>query len=516
MPFNSVARTVGSRSSMQADSNTETVQAIVKNVYKDSQGNVTAADVRVPNAGTDLMQVLNATGVKLSQGSSVQVTYLNGSKYNRVISGATDSGTAALSTATTNANSPANSDNPALPPSVSLNAPFLLQSSSNSVSGFVESPGANVYFTDVDPTTNPSGGLGVDGTRTIAAKPLVLFALPDGHSFPDATCVDLINSYGQTQGMYRWSASFGAWQRRDLGEGGGGGGGTGTISVVEVLPAPSPSNQGNMYLLQRNGVSNDVLYVSIQRASGYFLAELQYSGFYVPFTPTGISGLQLWVAADSLSGTLTNGSPIPVWPDMSGNSINLANATTAQQPTFVTSVQNGLPVVRFAQAAPAYLQGGASPLTANQNFSIFVVLNNTTPTDTTNLSALWVGGTTVAPGAGFILYEQNTVYEWVYNPLGSGATTIGTASPIVMGLTTSVYNNASGLSVWRNGSSIFSSGANSYGISVGSIIIGNNGQFGDANCFTDYCEILVYNRALTDGERTSVENYLSVKWNLGF
>ncbi len=59
----------------------------------------------------------------------------------------------------------------------------------------------------------------------------------------------------------------------------------------------------------------------------------------------------LWLKADAGTSTTTNGSAVSTWTDQSGNGIVLGQATSAQQPAFVSSLMNGFPAIEFDNAA---------------------------------------------------------------------------------------------------------------------------------------------------------------------
>lgn len=75
------------------------------------------------------------------------------------------------------------------------------------------------------------------------------------------------------------------------------------------------------------------------------------------FSPSDISGLQLWLDANDLttlwqdSGASTpvasDGDPVGAWTDKSTNGYLPIQATTGNKPTYKTGIQNGLPVLRF-------------------------------------------------------------------------------------------------------------------------------------------------------------------------
>lgn len=61
-----------------------------------------------------------------------------------------------------------------------------------------------------------------------------------------------------------------------------------------------------------------------------------------PWTPNTPGTLVEWLKADALS--LSSGASVATWTANAGNN---ATATGAQEPTFITNNQNGLPIVRF-------------------------------------------------------------------------------------------------------------------------------------------------------------------------
>lgn len=59
-----------------------------------------------------------------------------------------------------------------------------------------------------------------------------------------------------------------------------------------------------------------------------------------------IANLTAWYDASQITG-LSDGDPVTNWPDVSGNSRDVVQATAARQPTYRTNVTAGRPVVRF-------------------------------------------------------------------------------------------------------------------------------------------------------------------------
>ncbi len=63
------------------------------------------------------------------------------------------------------------------------------------------------------------------------------------------------------------------------------------------------------------------------------------------FSPLDIAGLEYWFKADAITG-LSDADPVATWPDSSGNGRDATQGVAGLRPTYRTSVQNGLPVVR--------------------------------------------------------------------------------------------------------------------------------------------------------------------------
>lgn len=92
------------------------------------------------------------------------------------------------------------------------------------------------------------------------------------------------------------------------------------------------------------------------------------AGGGTPAVPETIAGLEQWLRADSLG--LSNGASVSSWSDESGNGYDFAQATSANQPTFVTGVANGLPAVRTDGTNDR--MSSSLPMTNTDNFTVFL------------------------------------------------------------------------------------------------------------------------------------------------
>jgi len=252
-----------------------------------------------------------------------------------------------------------------------------------------------------------------------------------------------------------------------------------------------------------------------------------------PFSPANLSGLSLWLKSDA--GVTTSGSSVTAWADQSGNGLNAnGNVTDGVNPTFVSNVKNGEPVLRFGNNNDATVLRTAQTTFGNSGeFTIFTAHQyNETGNDWATLVQKGDGateaGTTFEIAARFIASEDPTKssfgvmgvqegeegleYNWnfLYQEPAS------TSWSILCG-TQSIANNSQTYHI--NGSLISSSssvaGINATNIAIG---IGNGGSGSeprpaDHGGFKgDLAEVIFYNRALTTIERQQVEAYLNTKY----
>jgi len=156
------------------------------------------------------------------------------------------------------------------------------------------------------------------------------------------------------------------------------------------------------------------------------------------FSPLSVSGIRLWVAADSLG--LSAGSPVSVWPDQSGSGNTIQQGIVSQQPLYQQSIPLGMPIVSFNKAASQLLTNAApSGLSALDPSSFFVVFNR----QSTSSSLLSIGtsvGITNAREYG--IGGGNNLFEMCKNAQGctQNATGIGFGT---FHLLTHIYTNSS-------------------------------------------------------------------------
>ena len=235
------------------------------------------------------------------------------------------------------------------------------------------------------------------------------------------------------------------------------------------------------------------------------------------------SDLLLWLRADAGVDTL-NGT-VSRWHDQSGNGNDVIQTNTSRQPLLVANILNGKPVIRFDGLDDRLEFTSSTPMS---KFTIFMIVKND-------------------PGGGL-----NPDHVIAFGPLNGGwdswyfilfmgvdnvTDRIEIGGPD--GGIRAVAPNLSAYGKWRNISvttnqTIYSTTLRWNGNNATMTpVVGTNmainapmgngggiaGTDGDpsgnkltAKC--DFAEAIIYNRVVTDSERTAVENYLAIKYNI--
>jgi len=202
-------------------------------------------------------------------------------------------------------------------------------------------------------------------------------------------------------------------------------------------------------------------------------------------SPLSVPNCRLWFRADSLA--LVDGDLIDAWSDESGYGTNAVSAG-ANRPTFKTNIVNGLPVVRCA--GNHWLDHGALFL---PYATYFVVWSRTGAANNDYILG--------ASGAAYS-YLQYGGSWYVYK-------NISTAVAMATGTFMLKCNRYNGTTYQRytNGvaeaSQAGAGGANLRYIGAGGFA-----------CNGDIAEVIIYQTALTDAERSIVDLYLRLKYAL--
>lgn len=236
----------------------------------------------------------------------------------------------------------------------------------------------------------------------------------------------------------------------------------------------------------------------------YLGADEVFSGAVVPFDPSQISDLALWLdASDAATITEVAGS-VSQWNDKSGNGYNATQAIGSNQPITGNTV-NGLNSIDFDGSSDKMgLPSGLYDINQSAN-SLFYVFKMDTVKNTRavvgglgNTSQRWgawfdvgasslevYGGAAPSTSVGGVMYDTN---QHIYYQIGNGSTFYGS------------YDDA-----------IFTTPAAFTNVTFDRLFLGVN----DSN--NDYlngrlCEVIIYRKALSSGEITQISDYLKTKW----
>jgi hypothetical protein len=218
------------------------------------------------------------------------------------------------------------------------------------------------------------------------------------------------------------------------------------------------------------------------------------------FQPIDVPGCQLWLDAADQSSMTLSGSSVTQWNDKSGNGNTVIQATSANQPTYVTNVVNGNPVLRF-NGTSHVLQTTSFTSLGTNSVSFWLVERN--------LSNSGGGGAPFSfnsgPNGGIVFQNNNGL-----QPLPNSVPYTSSVARIVFYNRT---NTGSGDSGYLNGTVVSIRDDNTTGtygttFAVGMRILSTIYTSGDI------CEILIFIGMPTVSERQQVEGYLAHKWGV--
>lgn len=248
------------------------------------------------------------------------------------------------------------------------------------------------------------------------------------------------------------------------------------------------------------------------------------------FAQTGPAGIGtsannvLWLKADAGTSSTVNATQISSWNDQSGNSINVTQTVSVQQPSFAANVMNGFPAILFDNTATANqndkMLGPDSPLLDNTSgYTFFTV---TRPMNLDNSARTIVcKRTTVSVDESFMLFYytgnklavdiQTTDDRFFTNTVYANSTNY---------ITSLVYNGAlaSGLRCTAYNEDLFDRNAPETNTLVpdnaSPLLIGST-DASDPRPYGGYIsEIIIYREALNTASRIIINNHLSAKYNI--
>jgi hypothetical protein len=265
--------------------------------------------------------------------------------------------------------------------------------------------------------------------------------------------------------------------------------------------------------------------------------------------PQLISGLQLWLDgsdAATLFDTTSGGSLVAAdgavarWEDISGNARHVTQGTSSARPVRKTGIQNGLAVVRF-DGSNDFMSVASSTATfkflhGSDHTLFFVVkpralntrefLFETGPFGSPSGDGGALGACCLFNTTGTVLhYSRAGVTAEVSNL--TSASTVAAGTCYVVSIVAQPSNGTASLrsSIRINGGAAIANNTQSDSVSSSNaridLTFGRGiGYQGDGsteyNDYSDldYCEVVIYNAALSDTDRAAVESYLTTKWGI--
>jgi hypothetical protein len=241
------------------------------------------------------------------------------------------------------------------------------------------------------------------------------------------------------------------------------------------------------------------------------------------FRPTSISGLKLWLKADAGlyqdSGGTTPATAdddrIGLWQDQSGQGNHASQATSGKRPTLKLAIQNGRPVVRF-DGADDGLANALFSAFGTADFSLFMVLasGNLAGYRTALELASPTGG---ALGAGLIISQDGANNDGTAEYGRIGADFLSTTAPGLVANTFATWEGVHSAGTFRayadGVAATPASAASGLNITEAGCMLGYAFFGGIAQFWQGHVgEAIIYDTALTDGDRQHVESYLRARW----
>ena len=238
------------------------------------------------------------------------------------------------------------------------------------------------------------------------------------------------------------------------------------------------------------------------------------SGFTKCFRPTSnypsdFSDLVVWLKADSGATFDIPSKRVSAWADQSGNSNDVAQATTTKQPLrHGYDGANDKTYLSFDGTDDFFISNANCPISSN-SYTIFVVAKqNVANSDTFPVFSYVRGSQQILVG-----FKVDRFYSYVTD--GSSSLELNTVDSSDYGLVATSLNGATGNLVTSiNGGANSSSSAGwdasvtwnqtTFTLGVKAATFSN----------TNVEEIIIYNRVLTDDEKTYVKGYLNYKYKI--
>jgi hypothetical protein len=268
------------------------------------------------------------------------------------------------------------------------------------------------------------------------------------------------------------------------------------------------------------------------------------SGFRLPmvgFNPAKISGLKAWWDATDAAtlyqtsgGSLAtaDGDPVGEWRDKSGNGYHWAQASGINRPALKTGIKNLKNTVRFDGVNDNMTISGSNSslkLLHSANNTIFLVLSASSLAANRTIFDS-AAATTAGIGSFLNINTSGALGQQCYNASGtapgsvfvhaSSSSYIAAGSWYVLSIvsTPAEATVANRSTFYKNTGSAqnnnTSTGALSTANSSQNLMLGGFQTGGGQPFVGDFAEFIIYDSALSAGDRALVESYLNNKWGV--
>jgi hypothetical protein len=218
----------------------------------------------------------------------------------------------------------------------------------------------------------------------------------------------------------------------------------------------------------------------------------------------GVSGLQWGFSADNESG-YSNTDPISTLTDIVG--VGNGTVGSVSVPTYRTNQVNSLPAILFVSGSFQFynLPNRFASLTNGHVYIVASLLAD--PAASSTQSGLWYMGTDTF--ATHYPFTDGNIYEMF------GTTARKTVGNPATSLTTwhiyEVSTASAAWTAWLNGTSLHTTGTNTVGFPAGPFLGASNfGHYLDGYV----AEMIVFDHALSGGDRTTIKSALGTKYNI--
>lgn len=215
----------------------------------------------------------------------------------------------------------------------------------------------------------------------------------------------------------------------------------------------------------------------------------------------------LWLRADK--GITLNGSTVSAWADARRNGLVASQGTAASQPTFVEAAINGRPTVKFTGSHWLVTGTGIVIAGSGRPHTLFAV---TLPIANAGVDAAILGYGAAHANTPSVIGAKSP--QWSFAGPGSSAPYGGTyvaGTPVALTKTANGTNLTNG---WVNDTQVVTNAATGYVIPDTRVIVGAGTVLPVFPANAHVAEAVVFNRIITDAERTLLFRYARSRYGL--